>query len=95
MSKTAELTIETQAKPTGLNPRQIRSAGNLPITVYGKNFPAKSLQINAHSFKLTHRANPDASYTLKIDGKDVKAVVQDVQVNYATSEFLNVEFKTV
>lgn len=96
MPKTmSELTIETQQRQAEQNPRQVRKAGFLPITVYGKDFEAKSLQINEHSFKLTYRKNPEATFELVIDGKNVKAVVQSVQVNYATGEYLNVEFKKI
>lgn len=90
-----ELTIETTAREAGLNPRQIRAKGLLPVTVYGKNVEAKSLAVNSHDFKLTYRKNPEATFELKIDGKALKAVVQDVQMNYSTNEYLNVEFKAV
>ena len=96
MPKTlSESAIETQPRTQGANPRQIRVKGFLPITVYGKGVESQSLQIEAHSFKLLYRKNPEATFELVIDGKKVNAVVQDIQVNYSTNEYLNVEFKLV
>ena len=89
------LNIETQARAEGKNPRQIRSTGGLPITVYGKGLESKSLQIDAHSFKLQYRNSPDATFELNIDGKKVSAVVQNIQVDYVSDKYLNVEFKAV
>jgi len=89
------LNVETQARPEGANPRQIRATGALPITVYGKSLESQSLQIDAHSFRLQYRNNPDATFELNIDGKKVSAVVQNLQVDYVADKYLNVEFKVV
>lgn len=96
MSKTAtSLNIKTEARAEGQNPRQIRATGALPITVYGKGLDSKSLQIDAHNFRLQYRSNPDATYELEIDGKKVNAVVQNIQIDYVADKYLNVEFKAV
>ena len=96
MSKTiSSLSVETQVRSEGQNPRQIRAAGALPITVYGKNIDSKSLQVDAHSFRLQYRNNPDATFELNIDGKKVNAVVQEIQIDYVADKYLNVEFKVV
>ncbi len=96
MSKTiTALSVETKERAEGQNPRQIRAAGALPITVYGKGIESKSLQIDAHSFRLQYRSNPDATFELNVDGKKVNAVVQGIQVDYVADKYLNVEFKVV
>ena len=96
MSKTiTTLNIETQARPEGKNPRQIRATGALPITVYGKGLESKSLQIDAHGFRLQYRNSPDATFELNIDGKKVNAIVQSIQIDYVADKYLNVEFKVV
>ncbi len=92
---TTEIKFETQTRPEGKNPRQTRALGLLPVTVYGKGFESKSLVVNAHDFEVERAARTGATCTLVIDKKDVKVQIQNVQVNYATSEILNVEFKTV
>ena len=96
MSKAiTELKIETVPRSEGLNPRQIRTSGFLPATLYGKGIASKSLQIKAHDFKLIYRDNKEAAFDLVVDGKKISAIVQDVQMNYSTGEYLNVEFKSV
>ena len=92
---TTEIKFEAQARPEGKNPRQTRAMGLLPVTVYGKGIESKSLVVNAHDFQVAREARTGATCTLVIDKKDVKVEIQNVQVNYATSEILNVEFKTV
>lgn len=92
---TTELKFEATARPEGKNPRQTRAMGLLPVTVYGKGIESKSLVINAHDFEVEKAAKTGATCTLVIDKKDVKVEIQNVQVNFATNEYLNVEFKTV
>lgn len=92
---TTEIKFEASARPEGKNPRQTRAMGLLPVTVYGKGVESKSLVVNAHDFQVTREARTGATCTLVIDKKDVKVEIQNVQVNYATNEILNVEFKTV
>ncbi len=92
---TTEIKFEAQARPEGKNPRQTRAEGLLPITVYGKGIESKSLVINAHEFQVERSARTGATCTLVIDKKDTKVEIQNVQINYATNEILNVEFKTV
>ncbi|MBR1616699.1 hypothetical protein IJ670_00960, partial [bacterium] len=37
------------------NPRQIRQAGFIPVSLYGKNIEPKNLQVNAHEFEMASR----------------------------------------
>ena len=93
MSNTITLDIEERTQ--GQNPRQIRANGNLPITIYGKGMDSVSAQINTHEFKHISRDNKDAVYELKLGKKTYKTVVQNLQINYGTTEELNVEFKVI
>lgn len=93
MSNTVTLNIEERSQE--LNPRQIRANGNLPITIYGKGMDSVSAQVNTHEFKMTYKNNKDATYELKLGKQTYKTVVQDLQINYATTQELNVEFKVI
>ena len=86
----AKLTIT--AREEGKNPRQIRTAGFIPGSLYGKGMEAISFQANAHDFELLYRDNQDATWELTLGKEKYNAKVQELQVNYATNEYLNVEF---
>lgn len=93
MADTIKLDIEERSE--GLNPRQIRANGNLPITIYGKGMDSVSAQLNTHEFKHIYRDNKDAVYELTLGKKTYKTVVQNLQINYATAEEQNAEFKVI
>lgn len=91
----ANATITATAREEGKNPRQLRSAGFLPGSVYGKGLEPKNIQINTHEFELAYKDNQDATWELNLDGKKVSAKIQELQMNFATNEYLNVEFLAV
>ena len=86
----AKLTIT--AREEGKNPRQIRSLGFLPGSIYGKGMEAKNIQINTHEFEMAYKNNQDAVWELSMGKEKFNAKIQELQINYATNEFLNVEF---
>ena len=77
------------------NPRQIRTEGFLPGSIYGKGIEAKNIQLNTHEFEMLYKNNKEANWELNLDGNTYTAKIQELQVNYATGQFLNVEFATV
>ncbi len=86
----AKLTIT--AREEGKNPRQIRSAGFLPGSIYGKGMEAKSIQVNTHEFEMAYKNNQEGTWELTLGKEKFNAKIQELQMNYATNEFLNVEF---
>ena len=89
----AKLTIIE--RETDKNPRQIRQAGFLPGSLYGKGIEAKSIQINTHDFEMAYKNNKECSWELALGKEKFNAKIQELQVNYATNEFLNVEFALI
>ena len=77
------------------NPRQIRTEGFLTGSIYGKGMDAKSIQLNTHEFELLYKNNKEATWELNLEGKSYTAKIQELQVNYATGQLLNVEFATI
>lgn len=77
------------------NPRQIRQAGFIPGSIYGKNREAKNIQINTHEFELAYRTNKEGEWELSLGKEKINAKIQELQVNYATNEYLNVEFQAI
>ena len=77
------------------NPRQIRANGFLPGSIYGKGIEAKSIQINAHDFEMAYKNNQEGTWELTLGKEKFNAKIQELQVNYATNEMLNVEFAVI
>ncbi len=87
--------LKVELREEGKNPRQLRSAGILPASLYGKGFDAKNIQINTHEFEMAYRQNKDNVWELNLNKEKFTAKIQELQVNYATNEYLNVEFMAV
>ena len=84
--------LKIEERDEKLNPRQIRSKGFLPGSVYGKGMDAKNIQINTHEFEMAYKNNKDGEWELTLGKEKFNATIQELQKNYATNEFLNVEF---
>lgn len=91
----ANAAIKVTNREEGKNPRQIRSAGFLPGSIYGKGIEPKNIQIDTHEFELMYKKNKEAVWELTLDKEKMNAKIQELQVNYATNEYLNVEFQIV
>ena len=52
MSEQTIVKISAENRNMDKNPRQLRSEGILPATVYGKGMDSKSIQINAHELAM-------------------------------------------
>ena len=89
----AKLKIEN--RPEDKNPRQIRALGYLPGSIYGKGMESKNIQVNTHEFELAYRNNKEGNWDLTLGKEKFTAKIQELQMNYATNEFLNVEFAVV
>ncbi len=86
----AKLKIENRDE--NKNPRQIRTAGFIPGSIYGKGMEAKNIQINTHEFEMAYKNNKDGEWELTLGKEKFNATIQELQKNYATNELLNVEF---
>jgi len=96
MSEQTIVKLTASARATDKNPRQLRSEGFLPATVYGKGLEnSVSIQMNAHEFNMAYKNAPEAVYEITVDKQKYTAKVQEAQIHYADNTILNVEFKTV
>lgn len=93
MADTIKLNIEE--KEADKNPRQIRQAGFIPLTIYGKGVESVSAKVDTRTFVNTYKNNKEAVYELVLGKKSYKTTVVTAQKNYATSEYMNIEFKLV
>ena len=87
--------LNISERDTDKNPRQIRQAGFIPVSIYGKNKDAKNAQVNTHEFEMAYKNSDIDSWELVMGKEKLNAKIQELQVNYATNEYLNIEFALV
>ena len=75
----AKLTIIE--RETDKNPRQIRTAGFLPGSLYGKGIEAKSFQVNTHDFEMAYKNNKEGTWELTLGKEKFNAKIQELQMN--------------
>jgi len=91
--KTADQTaIAVAERDETLNPRQLRFAGKIPATVYGKGRDPQSIQLDNHTFVM-HLSKGVRNFSLEGLGATPVAVkAHQVQINPVSQQVLNVEF---
>ncbi len=93
MTDTVKLDIEKRDESK--NPRELRSQGFIPGTIYGKGVDSISVQVEKRYFVNTYKKSPDAVFEINIDNKSYSTNIVNIQKNYATNDNLNIEFKIV
>jgi large subunit ribosomal protein L25 len=95
-----ELTSKTRTDFKKSDTKQLRRAGNIPATVYGKGIEPISLEIPAEDFAVVLRS-PGARLSLidlKIDGRGEAAhpvMIQALQMDPITKKAVHVDFHRV
>jgi len=88
MSSLAEL--KSTERDETLNPRQLRAAGYVPATLYGKGLEPRSLQVRAHEFQQLFTQGVRQFQLTGFISCTVKA--QDVQRNPVSQQPLSIQF---
>lgn len=83
--------LQVTERDSTLNPRQLREAGFLPATVYGKGQPSITIQVRTYDFEraVAHKNSVFKLVGAGLDGLEAK--VQTIQTDIA-QKLLNVEF---
>ena len=89
------VTIEAQKRDESKNPRQLRTEGFLPATIYGKGKDSVSIQLDRRTFVNAYKNNQDAVYELVVGKEKYNASVQNFQIEAGTQSPMNIEFKLV
>jgi ribosomal protein L25 (general stress protein Ctc) len=85
------MSMPASERDTTLNPRQLRAAGWIPVTLYGKDFPSFNAQIKAHEFDIAYN---QGQRDFELTGLGAKVVVKahQVQRHSVSQETQNIEF---
>ena len=78
------ITIEAQKRDESKNPRQLRAAGFLPATIYGKGKDSVSIQLNKRAFINTYKNNKN------INIKDINLYYNELREKYHLYKEFNV-----
>ena len=89
------ITIEAQERDTSKNPRQLRAAGILPATIYGKGKESVSIQVDKRNFLNTYKKADDKNFEINVGKSKYNVILQKIQVEAGTQTEMNIEFKLV
>lgn len=77
-------------------PNQTRKNGLIPAIIYGKNFENIKLALEEIAFnRLFKEAGTSNLIDLDIDGKKIKGLISDVQINPTTGKFIHIDFQKI
>lgn len=86
-------TIEATERDTTLNPRQLRSAGFLPATLYGAGLESsQDIQVRGKEFTLLFLKGYREFELTGLSGAPVRVKAQQVQTTGVGQDVLSVEF---
>jgi len=92
MSKQPTTELATAERDTTLNPRQLRAAGFVPVTLYGGGSEPVSLQVRAHELWLMYTSGV-RQFSLSGFVSGVRAQVQELQVDPVHLKPLSLQLK--
>lgn len=77
--------------------KKLRREGKIPAVVYGQKDEGVSIVVDASEYAAIMRAMPkghlpNTVFTLKSEGKEIKAIVKDVHYHKVTYEVLHLDF---
>ncbi|MBY0403149.1 MAG: hypothetical protein K2X66_04565 [Cyanobacteria bacterium] len=93
MSQASQAPTPLQAteRDSTLNPRQLRSAGFLPATLYGRNIASQSIQVKSLDFtRLYHKGARE--FAFEGLGEKIVARAHQLQIDSISQEVLSLEF---
>lgn len=91
----AKSTISAKERNDSLNPRQLRSSGKLPATLYGKGSDSLSIELDGKEFIQAYKKDKNAIFTIKLGKESFDSIVKRVHSKTLKEEILNIEFQKV
>lgn len=80
----------------GKKVKNLRAAGELPATIYGKSLKSESITVNRDAFVIVYRqAGETGLIDLSVEKKTHPVLVHDVQIDPVSDAILNIEFHEV
>ncbi len=90
----SSIVVEKRAERGKAHARRMRRSGRLPGVIYGEVEQPETVQLDEHQFDLFLKKG-HSLVTLKLNGKEQRAVVREVQRHPVTGKVLHVDFMVV
>lgn len=90
MAKNTNLTVEK--RDFSVSPKQLRAEGKVTATIYGHNFDAVSIQLDAKTFLSVCGKDKTSVFELKNGKETYNVLVKNVQYHSTKDQVLNIEF---
>lgn len=88
----AKSQLTAKKRNNSLNPRQLRSSGKVPATLYGRGMESISIEVDTKEFTNTYKKDKYAIFELNIENKTFNSIVKKVQKKPTGDNVLNIEF---
>ncbi len=90
------IALEAVVRDTAEKNNHLRSASRLPATYYGKGEPNLNLHMDYQDFRRAFlKGGQNTVFDLKLDGKTLKVLVHEYQMDPVTDMFTHVDFIAV
>jgi len=92
-----QLVINAEKRTTtGKKVRALRREGKLPGVIYGHKFePTAVLMDQKETTKTLNHATSSSIVIIKLDGKDIAALIRDKQRDFIKNTYLHIDFQAV
>jgi large subunit ribosomal protein L25 len=74
--------------------RRLRKAGYVPAVIYGKGKETIAISLKAEEWQVASAQGADL-YTIAFEGKEITALLKEVQFNYLKNYVYHVDFQQV
>jgi large subunit ribosomal protein L25 len=97
MAKILDLVAQPRSSEGTASVKRLRKAGSIPAVVYGRKKEATNVQVDGKTFSklLESSASDNILVSLKLDGGEQLALVQEVQHDHLRGGILHVDFHAV
>ena len=96
MSKeTPQIKVEARTAFGNNASRRLRNAGNIPAVIYGNGKAPRAVQVNSDAWCAFSASHASQMVTLLEDGKEVPALIKEVQYNHLKNYFVHIDFQEV
>ena len=96
MSKeTPKIEVEARTAFGNNASRRLRNAGRVPAVIYGNGKAPRAVQVDSDAWCAFSASHASQMVTLIEDGKEVPALIKEVQYNHLKNYFVHIDFQEV
>ena len=93
--ETKQIKVAARAEFGNNAARRMRRAGSIPAIVYGNKQEPQAITVNADEWSAFSARHGAQLVSLLLDGKEIPALVKEVQFNYLKNYVVHIDFQAV